>query len=223
MLSRITAFALLICLAGCTKMDDYLQHTDGKEIAYAGKADKPTVFTGRNRIKISYFLRPDPKITKGKIFWRNRLDSVEFAIERKGSIDTVQQTITLPEGSYSFEIVNYHESGVKSVPTFISGRVYGSNYEKTLINRGIASFSNVANNGVKIDWGVNENTAYGVNLEYSDLLDKKMLVAVPVKSTTNTLLNVKNKSFVYYKTSFKPDSTSMDTFYSLKDSLFINR
>ena len=51
----ISAIGVLLLLLGnfssCTKMDDYLKYTDGKEILYIGKPEAMQMRSGRERVQ----------------------------------------------------------------------------------------------------------------------------------------------------------------------------
>ncbi len=214
---------LLICVLAtfaCTKMDDYKKYTNGKELSYAGKADSLRAFSGKNRIKLSWKLMSDPKITKAKVFWNNKADSVEVAIKRTSGVDNINVVLDkMKEGNYSFEIVTLHDDQVRSVPAYISGRVYGANYEMTLLNRGLQSTALLANNGYRMTWGLLESTALGVDITYERTNGTVVNYKVPPTENVTTLTTVKKPGEIRYRTFFKPDTLSIDTFYSKIDTI----
>ena len=69
-IKHISPALLLLALLGvtsCTKMDDYLKYTDGKEILYTGIPDLIEMYSGYNRVVFRGLLASDPKIAKIKI------------------------------------------------------------------------------------------------------------------------------------------------------------
>lgn len=215
-------FISVVATLACTKMDDYKKYTNGKELAYAGKADSLRAFPGKNRIKLSWRLVSDPKITKAKIYWNNRADSLEIAIKRTNGVDTINVILDkMKEGNYSFEVVTIHDDQIRSVPAYVSGRVFGQNYEVTLLNRGIQSTAYLTNNGYRMNWGLMEGTALGVDITYEKTNGTITNYRIPTTENVTTLATVKRPSQVYYRTLFKPDTLSIDTFYSKIDTLRI--
>ncbi|MEJ5960850.1 DUF4998 domain-containing protein [Pedobacter immunditicola] len=213
----------VVATLACTKMDDYKKYTNGKELAYAGKADSLRAFPGKNRIKLSWRLVSDPKITKARIYWNNKADSLEIAIKRTVGVDTINVILEkMKEGNYSFEVITIHDDQIRSVPAYISGRVYGQNYEVTLLNRGIQSTTYLTNNGYRINWGLVEGTALGVDITYAKTNGTVTNYRVPTTENVTTLTTVKRPGQIYYRTLFKPDSLSIDTFYSKIDTLRLN-
>ncbi len=217
---------LLLLLIGilttmaCTKMDDYKKYTNGKELVYAGKPDSLSAFSGKNRVKLNWNLVSDPKITKAKIYWNNRADSMVVPITRTSGVDKITVILKdMREGNYSFEVITLHDDEVHSVSSYVSGRVYGANYAATLLNRGLQSTSSLANNGFKFNWGLMESTALGVEVNYISTDDVKKQHMVSIKENVTTLATVKRPSEIHYRTLFKPDTLSIDTFYSKIDTL----
>ncbi len=216
-------FLLLIgvlATMACTKMDDYKKFTNGKELVYAGKPDSLSAFPGKNRVKLTWNLVSDPKITKAKIYWNNRADSIEVPITRTSGVDKIKVVLKdMKEGNYSFEVVTLHDDDIRSVSTYVSGRVYGTNYAATLLNRGLQTTSSLANNGFRLNWGLMESTALGVEVNYVSTDDAEKQHMVSRTENATTLANVKRPSEIHYRTLFKPDTLSIDTFYSKIDTL----
>ena len=210
----------LLTMMACSKMDDYRKYTNGKEITYSGRVDSLKVFPGKERVKLSWLLVSDPKITKAWVYWDNHLESLEVPIVRSPGVEVVDVIIPgMKEGVHSFEVITFHDDGAASVPANKSGRVYGKNYENTLINRGIKSTENLVNKPFKINWGLNESTSLSVDIIYIKDTGEEQEIKVLPTATSTTLTNVKKPSEVRYRTSFKPDPLSIDIFYSKDDIL----
>src|SRR5690606_15689496 len=103
-------------MMACSKMDDYRKYTDEKEIVYSGKADSLVVYPGKNRLMLSWVLVSDPKISRARVYWRNKADSVEVPITTGPGVAAVKVVLeNMEEGCYSFEVVTLdEEQGVRS-------------------------------------------------------------------------------------------------------------
>lgn len=72
----LVSLLILLGITSCTKMDEYLKYTDGKEILYTGIPDSIAMYSGYNRVVFRGVLASDPKIAKIKIYWNLKQDSL---------------------------------------------------------------------------------------------------------------------------------------------------
>lgn len=212
----ISVLLLSMAIVSCSKMDEYKKYTDGKEIAYSGKADTIKVYPGYNRIKLSWLLLSDPKINKTVIYWGNRSDSVIVNVQRKPGIDTISYVLDLKEGNYSFELVTYDNIGNKSVSAFKTAKVYGDKYINSLLDRGLLSTNIIAQNKIELTWGTADtsstNRTVGVEIVYQDEDNKSRLLKLANSEMKILLNNFLKGSQFKYRTLFLPDSLAIDTF-----------
>lgn len=218
----VSAFAILL-FAGCKKMDNtYQQFIKDGETIYIGKADSVLLRGGNNRIEVSWLLLSDPKVNSYKMYWNNRRDSVAGSVTKTENIDTVRVLLEdMPEGTHHFEIVMLDKYGHASVPTSVSGKVYGSQYEETLLNRTYRGMQRL-DNDLEIDWMPAETTLIGVEVNYvnrdgvptehmvSNLVDKYVLPDFPENGTFE------------YRSLFLPEANALDTFYTSFNSTKID-
>lgn len=223
---------VIAILITCSKEDDYTRLLNGKEVVYSGKADSVVVHSGRNRIAISWFLLSDPKITKTVIYWNNSKDSLVVPITRTAGVDSISVIIpNLKIGVYNFVIYTYDKVNNRSVPVYATGRVFGSDYEKSLINRSVNSAYRWTNEvPMFIAWGKldNNNVAVGAKIMYKDSNGKPYTEAVSFKSSSDTSMlilpkNVNPGAVVEFITMIKPDKLALDTFYAPKEKLIYSQ
>ncbi|MCC4211245.1 DUF4998 domain-containing protein [Leeuwenhoekiella parthenopeia] len=210
---------LMVC--SCAEEDEYLKFTEGGEILYTGKMDSVTVFSGRNRVQLKALLSADPKVTSYRVYWANRTDSIVFPVDPNRTNDTIIQIIdNLPENIYNFEIRTLDDQGNTSIPVFETGRVYGDRYSSSLRNRPIAE-SALRGDSVVIDFVESDLTSgiFTTELEYTDNNGIMNSIVVPVDSTNLVLRNFESGEFFRYRSGFKPDSTSIDNFYTPYDTI----
>ncbi|GAA4131660.1 hypothetical protein GCM10022216_01910 [Sphingobacterium kyonggiense] len=213
-LKLIGLVALSLQIA-CSKTADYTKYLESGEIQYAAKPEKLKAYPGNERIKLQWFILSDQNITKAKVYWRNKSDSLEVPITRSAGIDTISVIIPLAEGSYSFDVVHLHADGVKSLAANTSSNSYGPSYISTLLNRGVNSHSfTPTNQGIVINWGPVEGTALGTKVNYININnDARQFVAAPTVNSSSYTRLLQN-STLEYRTMYKPDTLSIDTFYS---------
>lgn len=219
----ITAF--LFFIAACSKMDEYKdKFLAGGEIQYTGKADSVKFHSGYNRVQLSWLILSDPKVSRAKVYWNYRRDSVEIAINRTTNVDTVRLLIkNLPEGTYDFEIFTFDKAGHSSIPSPINGKIYGERYEATLLPRGI----DYANSGIGsmddpdyhlgiITWRAFSATdgVIGMEMKYTDEDDNDQSVITPAEEMKSYLPKYLPGSDISFRTLYQPDSLAIDTFYS---------
>jgi hypothetical protein len=217
---KLVLFLLVIgitALTSCTKMDDFKKYVEDGEISYTGRVDSLKIRSGRNRVLIQGLFISDRKVTKCKIYWNSRQDSIIVPVVRTLAVDTLKMYVNnLFEGSYNFEIVTYDGAGNPSIPVVKSGvKVYGDNYEASLINMPTSDVS-LEGTTATITWGGLDQTSgaqymdvYHINTAGVKIRSKKL-----IKSATATLLDYKYRSTFDYRTVYLPDTMAIDTFYT---------
>ncbi|WP_114938501.1 DUF4998 domain-containing protein [Mucilaginibacter endophyticus] len=222
-LYKITSYYLLMLAAfiisSCTKMDDFKKkYEPNGPIIYPGKLDSVQVFSGRNRVLLTGLFTSDPKIVKYRVYWNSKQDSVDTPVKRTSGVDTAKLFIpNLPEGIMTFEIRTYDNEGHVSIPVTLAGNVYGSLYQSSLINRGIAKAELQTDGSALINWAdVNaDDGLLSMEIKYTDVSNKQhdtLITSVPTGLSTS-LPKFKAGGVISYRTAFKPNKTAIDTFY----------
>src|SRR5690606_26509950 len=107
------------------------------------------------------------KITKYKVFWNNRKDSIVENVVSTSSVDTVRIMFNnWEEGTYNFEIYTYDKHGNSSVKAQVVGRVYGDFYQNSILTRTFRTVNKVATNHYQINWMEAEPEFYSAEVEY---------------------------------------------------------
>ncbi|RYY30665.1 MAG: DUF5013 domain-containing protein, partial [Sphingobacteriaceae bacterium] len=195
----------------CKKMDDYLKYTGGKEILYTGKVDSVRILSGKNRVVITGLLMSDPKISRVKIYWNTKSDSLEQAITRTAGVDTLAIPIELPEGRYNFEIITYDNQGNPSVKVNASGTSYGAIFQESLSNRAI-KVAEKTGDDVRLDMYSSDGNSPFTRVTYTGTDDEEHIVDVADSLASVVLKGVKALSKFKYQSYFLPDTTAIDTF-----------
>ena len=104
---------IIIGLSSCENINDvheeYLKW--GEEI-YTGVVDSLEAYPGNERIKFTWMINADPRITKTVIYWNDGGDSAVVEVNRTQSgIMRMETSLNLPENSYIFKFVTKDDEG----------------------------------------------------------------------------------------------------------------
>lgn len=229
-LYSIGVAVLLLGWASCSPMNEpYKEFIEDGEIIYPATPDSVLVHPGKNRIKLSWLLPSDPSIRKARVYWQNRSDSVEVAIDRTGDADTERASVMLEdmeEGSYTFDIRHFDDEGNVSIETAVIGFVYGDSYINSLLAR-MVNRTNYAieDDTMKIVWGPpGDETAIATELTYQDLSGTLRSITVPREENTTVTgdYDFDATNTFQYRTMYLPDSMAIDTFYTETQTERIN-
>lgn len=112
---------------------------------------------GFKRVQLSWEQTIDSSIEKTRIIWGLTEDQAhEMPFERKEQSGTQAEEIILdlPEGEYTFSIVNLDKDGNKTEAVEVKARAYGDAFVETLATRAVNSFSyNVAGRSASLTLG----------------------------------------------------------------------
>lgn len=208
----LMSLLMLLGITSCTKMDEYLKYTDGKEILYTGIPDSIAMYSGYNRVVFRGVLASDPKIAKIKIYWNLKQDSLEQDIRREGNDNVLIIPIPLEEGTYNFEMHTYDKDGLHpSVPFNLTGTSYGDSYKDGLVNRLVKKVEKIEDD-VTIDWSPAEPTALYTMVHYTDNSGKVQELKIENSEEETVLKDYKSMTKFDVQTYFLPDEMSIDTF-----------
>lgn len=205
---------VMMIFAGCSKMDAYLDIAGREEIAYTGRVDSLKVLPGDGRLKLTWLLISDPKITGVTIYYNSKRDSVIIPVKRSQGVDSMYYLFSnMQEGTYSFEVYTWNNSGSRSVPAYITGRAYGNIYKNSLLNRALTDAA-ISDGNVILSWGMAEETVTGMEVTYTNNAGAAVTVKAPRTATSTTLTDYRPGSSFSYRTLFRPDTLCIDTFYT---------
>lgn len=210
----------LLALFSCSNQeeDDYKKFVSDGELIYIGKMDSLKVFSGKNRIKLNGVLSPDPKVSFINIYWANRKDSITIPISQEYIAKPVSYIIEdLEENIYNFEIQTFDDDNNKSIPVYITGKVYGERYQNSLINRPLLKQDlQEENQSAFVEFAPVDLTS-GIlfsELEYENSNGENISLEIPTDTNSITLDNFNGGENFKYRTAFKPEATAIDTFYT---------
>jgi Domain of unknown function len=211
----------IAALAGCSKMDDYKKFQQSGEIPYPGIMDSVKIFAGKNRVKVTGLFTSDPKITKYRLFWNSRQDSLEVPVIRKGYVDSASAIISgLTEGAISIEVRTYDAKDNISIPVFAVGNVYGTQYEDGVGNRSTTS-TYVTSEGLGIDWAAAPSNSIFTTVRYTVGDGTTKAVVVNNGDASTVLPGYRYGTKITVISAYLPEPTAIDTFHASKADTLI--
>jgi hypothetical protein len=218
----ITIIALLLCIASCSKYDDYLKYVEGGEIVYPQKPDSVKAFAGKKRVGLQW-LTLDPRITGFAIEYgyAGNFQTADLPVNHSGSynVDTIKTTIeNLDESSYTFRISSYDEAGNKSLVVEIDESSYAENYEKGLLNRLLKSCK-AEGAKVTFEWYDAAASEIGVEIQYRATGGATKTVMTLAGVNTTVINDFSVSQAATYRTVYKPTETAIDFFYAAEQTV----
>ena len=201
----IVVLAFAAALASCDKQDDtYRQYVVNGGYNYPAKAADIAANAGYQKVAVSWATPLDPAVKTVKLYWDNYADSlaVSYADAVDGRLTATVEG--LEERSYTFDVVNFDDSGNRSLASEITVSPYGDGWlsthaERRIIGATMKGTEAVVSLGPAIDEMVYTKFRYkdaDGNLVESD--------PVPVDSTTAYLANALKGKYYEYKSAYCP-------------------
>lgn len=218
---------ILLCCCSCTKMNDYHdKYLRNGEKIYARKVDSVRSVGGDGRLALHIF-NSGNQVDRFLCFWDGKADSISISVADVSQKDGVyilligDEQNRLQEKSYVFQLYTIDGSGNRSVATEVIGEVYGDKYKQSLNNRIFKEATYDSEQAIlRFEWGLSLNAdEVGVQFYYYDASGK--LDSIRMDHTDN-LIELDDFSIgkpFYYQTMYKPNLSSLDTFYSPKDTV----
>lgn len=209
----------IAALFGCSKKDEnYKKLVGDGEIYYPGAISNPNYFAGYLRTQLIWSPSPDPQITKYKIFWNNKQDSMEVAAASHNPLDTVKAIIpNLREGTYTFNIYSVDRDNHVSIAKNINSvRVYGPVYLSGIFNRGYNADTpytlDILRGSVRLKFNRPDSINIKTVVTYQDNSGNTNNVTLKPDSNGITLNNFKFGTNVTYQSAYIPTKGAIDVF-----------
>lgn len=151
----ITLPLFMLWMVACDDMNSIHQkYYDWGEDIYTGVVDSLKAFAGYEKVKFSWELNADPRITRTVVFWNQRADSVVVNTNRlqSGRLQLEHELQQMAEGSYIFEFITRDNEGHFSLPKEIVVEIYGESYVQSLRNRRISSMVHLEDGSMLLEW-----------------------------------------------------------------------
>jgi hypothetical protein len=219
-IQSIFVYFLWLCLflygTGCDDNNNSLhqKYIDAGETIYTGKVDSVEVFSGYEKVKLTWQINSDPRINRVVISWNDGANSTEVPVTKPG--DRMETVFDLPEGIYTLSLVTMDAEEHHSINVTKTARSYGSKYIATLNNRGMTFGED---NGIlTIKWQPIENPLIQyVTVKYKDYANADPVyktVRVENSESVTAIPNVRQSDVFSVVTTYLPEE-SFETFDAL--------
>lgn len=139
---RIYILVSLLCLAvcSCDRQDDtYRQYIVPGGYNYPAKVQEVQTLSGYLKVELSWAVPLDPAVKLVRLYWDSGRDSLslDYAAAENGRLSA--RVENLEDRSYTFSIVNFDESGNRSLPYEITVSPYGDGWLSTHAERRVVT------------------------------------------------------------------------------------
>lgn len=211
----ISLSMILLMGTGCQDQTDvYKEFVVPGGHVYPGLVVGPKVLSGKYRVQITGSKPMGSKVNEIRVFWDYFTDSVSYKIDENTPENITIEIKDLKEISYLFTIRTYNDKGDVSVPLELFGQVYGDKYIATLVNRNLITIAYNEQSEVKINFDQAFAGTVYTDLFYFNNNEDSVTLRVPADQSEVVIADYNAAKPIQYITAFKPDSTSIDTFYS---------
>ena len=164
----ITLPLFMLWVTACDDMNSIHQkyYDEGEDI-YTGVVDSLKAFGGYEKVKFTWEVNADPRITKTVVYWNQHADSVVIDVNRSqsGRLQLEHELLQMNEGSYIFEFITRDNEGHFSLPMEIVVQIYGEEYSKSLRNRRISSIEHLEDGTMLVQW----DPISSIDMQYATL------------------------------------------------------
>ncbi|WP_164123450.1 DUF4998 domain-containing protein [Sphingobacterium sp. xlx-130] len=209
----MVAIACTLFIA-CSKMNDPIaEYVKNGEIIYSTRLDSLKVFSGNERVKLTWLLPANHSAVKAVVYWDGKKHSRELPLQ-KTLVNNYEFTMeAMTEGYYLFSIYTFDKAGNASIKSEISAVVYGERYRKDLLNLVYTKLSKLTQ-GVSINWAVAEKAMVAVDVEYTDMEGRIKIKRTPTTEKITTIIDADSNKPIRYRTVFNPGLNAIDVFLS---------
>lgn len=177
---------LVVNMFSCKDQDEIYKEfviVDGHK--YPQKADSLKVYSGYNRLKLTWLKAMDPSVERAMVYWNSYTDSL--AVDLTNLSDIVEVSIPdLTEGTYTFNVKTLDKEGNSSITAEATGTSYGDYYILTLTERTIEEATRDGNYTGTINWG-----ALSTDLVYTEVRYKNNSGGISITKVLSTEKNLK--------------------------------
>jgi Domain of unknown function len=221
----ILNIAILLVVSGCQKWDNFKSFIPEGEKIYPGIDTGVTYRAGNKRGLLAWPSSPDQRVAKYLVSWNNNSKSLSIDAASHNPKDSVKVLVeNLEEGFYTFIIKSSDNIGNQSVAVEKNNvRVYGPNYQKSLLNRIVSSVQyNAQTKEVTVDWSAPENGNTETEIRYMSKTDVQIKTKLKANDSRLILNDLKSGAKIYYQSYFRPTPTAIDVFSALQtDSITV--
>jgi hypothetical protein len=154
-------------------------------------------------------------VSKFKVYWNDRADSVEVPVTDAFNTDTLSVIIdNIDEGSYTFEFFTFDREGNTSIVVDTVGNVYGDVYLGSMVNR-LINQASLIEGQVVISWYPQSNVdAIRSEIRYTSQDGTVHQVIVDAGDTETIIEEEPIEGSIAYRTVYRPHPEAIDMFYT---------
>lgn len=206
----LLALFIVVNMFSCKDQDSiYKEFVQLNGYKYPQKADSLKVFSGYNRLKLTWLKAMDPSVVRAIVYWNNYTDSL--SVDLTDISDTVRISIpNLEEGTYTFNVKTFDEDGNASIVSEASGSSYGDNYFITLTERSIENATRDGEFTGTINWGALTKDLVYTEVRYKNNSGGYSIEKISATEKVLKCLNAKPGEKFEYRSHFLP-SNGADT------------
>lgn len=213
-MKRVLFSLIVILLAlACREQDAvYQEFIEDGPVKYVGKVENVQIFSGVERVKLTWDPFVDSRVSSATVYWDNRTHSQTFPIDPHQATEIYVEGLT--EGTHIFEIVTHSSSGTSSIPVSITGVTYGQSFmsinDESVITAAVVDYKE------ETQLSLHHSTSYYYKLIQLNYIDKggiKKSVEVFPDETVVVLPDC-GVSEISYRSVFLPDESCIDSLFS---------
>jgi hypothetical protein len=205
---------LALAVPACDMNAEHAEFVEEGQIVYPGKLDSATVTSGKNRVRMTLFLPPDPSLETARVFWNTGNDSTVVPLpDDRDSVSTIIDG--LEEGARAFTVHTYDTEGNQSLEYTVTGRVYGETYGNSLL-RWETNRVYFTSDTLYVQWNdpVPNQDVLGATVHYMSTSGAEDSLFIPAENKRATIANydVEANDTFGYETLYSPSEETIDTF-----------
>lgn len=208
--------AVLLLLVSCENfMDIHKEYVKNGEIIYAPKTDSISFESGKNRIKVKFWLYNSPNVETVDIFWNNYKDSTIVPVSPSAGLDSMSVVINgLEEGPYNFSVRTTDNFGNKSLYVDGFATSYGDIFQSGLQNRRMKEEVVITETQGEISWFAASEVLIGTEVRYTTKTGETKTILTKGNEFISACPDAKPNTTFEHRSMYLPDATAIDTFYT---------
>ena len=205
--------AFFVC--SCDKQDDtYRKYIVPGGYNYPAKPQEVKTQSGYLKVSISWKVSLDPAVKYAKIYWDSSRDSldIDYSAAVNGRVSALINN--LEDRSYTFNIVNFDESGNRSLPYEVTVSPYGDGWLSTHAERRIVTAEMRDSNAVvTMGTPIGEMTATKFRYRKNDGTTVELNETLSADESVISLPDALKGKFFEYQSAYCPEN-GIDTVWT---------
>ncbi|GAP72958.1 hypothetical protein SAMD00024442_50_18 [Candidatus Symbiothrix dinenymphae] len=206
-----------MALTACDGMMDFhQQYLEGGEIVYLSPPRSVEFLAGKDRVVVKMAFYNSPNVKSIDVYWNNGKDSLIYTVPvpLSAGADTVYVPVPLVDAKgYNFTVYSTDAHGNRSLPVTGFGTSYGALYQSSLSNQPVRRVA-LSEDGGMVQWSLKAEGLLSNEIHYRKRDGLDTVVTTPADVDNSILPNIQLGVKMTYRSSFLPEPTAADTFYT---------